>query len=582
MRHRYGFSILLTGLILLSSAYSIFGIFHASQLPFSIQLRDARTAVIEPAPGVPFPKDLRAGDLVDLVAQPKPTRIAIASALISTGIPPRASLFVVHRGQEYLTRQVMSVNNAGVDWLSVCFGVFLGVIALLGVWRGRDRAAAGLTLWATAYLMAHSISYATVDSSLGQWLPLAAWIFYLAARAGFYGMAESMVAGLLRPRARAWWRAGFLVLLGVAAVRALTGPIVLVATGQAELLGPAWGLIVSAVYLPAVALLIVTYRRAEGAQRLRLRWMLACSGVFIVGIFLNNTPLLGPRVSLPLGYFLCAVAEGGLLYTILRHRIVDFTVVLNHALVYAGTTSFVLGLFALFESLIERTAFGHDASLVMELAVPLGLGVSLSTVHRRIDDLVDRLVFRRQYREEVALRSFAKECPFVTQPESLLDLFMQQITLHAGAPWVGMYEHTPDGYSCIRQRGTPELPPKIPIDDLALVKLRAHEAEVNLHEAPSGIAGEGYAFPMRVRGRLLGLLVVGPRPGEHSIADERELLAHVAHEVGAALFALRAEASEVRAQASETQLQELRAREKTLLEALRGSGAPDVHPIIAP
>lgn len=57
------------------------------------------------------------------------------------------------------------------------------------------------------------------------------------------------------------------------------------------------------------------------------------------------------------------------------------------------------------------------------------------------------------------------------------------------------------------------------------------------------------------------------------MAEERELLAHVAHEVGAALFTLRAEASEARAQATEAQLRELHAREKTLLEALRAVGA---------
>jgi GAF domain-containing protein len=209
----------------------------------------------------------------------------------------------------------------------------------------------------------------------------------------------------------------------------------------------------------------------------------------------------------------------------------------------------------------------------MELTVPLGFGVSLSTVHRRIDSLVDRLVFRRQYREEVALRRFARECAFVTQPESLLDLAMDQIALHAGVPWIAMYEYTPDGYSRVRQLGTQDLPTQVAADDLALVKLRAHDPEVNLHEAPSAIGRGGYAFPLRVRGHLLGVLVVGPRPGEHSVAEERELLAHVAHEVGAALFALRAEASEARAQASEAQLRESHAREKTLLEALRAFGA---------
>jgi GAF domain-containing protein len=83
---------------------------------------------------------------------------------------------------------------------------------------------------------------------------------------------------------------------------------------------------------------------------------------------------------------------------------------------------------------------------------------------------------------------------------------------------------------------------------------------------------DGYAFPLRVRGHLLGVLIVGPRPGEHWVAEERELLAHVAHEIGAALFALRAEASEARAQASQAQLRELHARERALLEALRTIG----------
>jgi hypothetical protein len=572
MRHRHGLSILLSAIIVLTGAYSFFGVFHAPQLPFSIQLLDGHTAVIGPAQGIPFPNDLRPGDLIDLAMQPRPTRVAIDSPLNLAGLPPRSTYpFVVRRGHAWVTVQVTSARGSLEGaWAAFCTDGLIGLIGLLAVLRGRDRAAAGLALWATAFLTAIAISFVPSD---GLWPVLAMWSFYLLARVGFYVMAESMVTGSLHPRARTWWRAGFLVLLAVAAIRALIGPIVFVTTGQAEMLRPAYGLIVSATYLPPVMLLFVSYRGAEMAQRLRLRWMLASSTLFVAAIILNNTPLLGSSISLAVSFFLSAIAGGGFLYTILRHRVVDFTVILNRTLVYVATTSFVLGLFALFESLIERSALGHDASLMMELAVPLGLGVSLSTVHRRIDSLVDRLVFRRQYREEVALRRFAKECAFVTQPESLLDLAMDQIALHAGVPWIAMYEYTPDGYARVRQLGTQDLPPQVAADDLALVRLRAHDPEVNLHDAPSAIGRDGYAFPLRVRGHLLGVLVVGPRPGEHSVAEERELLAHVAHEVGAALFALRAEAREARAQASEAQLRESHAREKTLLEALRAIGA---------
>lgn len=143
--------------------------------------------------------------------------------------------------------------------------------------RGRDRAAAGLALGATAFLTAIAISFVPSD---GLWPVLAMWSFYLLARVGFYVMAESMVTGSLHPRARTWWRAGFLVLLAVAAIRALIGPIVFVTTGRAEMLRPAYGLIVSATYLPPVMLLFVSYQGAEMAQRLRLRWMLASSTPF--------------------------------------------------------------------------------------------------------------------------------------------------------------------------------------------------------------------------------------------------------------------------------------------------------------
>ena len=572
MRHRRGVSILVSAIIVLTCGYCFFGIFHTPQLPFSIQLKDAHTAVIGPAQAIPFPKDLRPGDLIDLAAQPRPTRVALDSSLNLAFLPPRSTYpFVVRRGQARVTVEVTSARgNFEGAWGAFCTDGLIGVIGLLALWRGRDRAAAGLALWASAFLTAAAISYVPSDTLAPV---LAMWGFYLLARVGFYVMAESMVAGSLHQRARAWWRAGFLTLLSIAALRALIGPIAFVTTGWAELLRPAYGLIVSATYLPPVILLLVSYQHAERAQRLRLRWMLASSALFVAAIVLNNTPLLGSSISVTVSFFLSAIAGVGFLYTILRHRVVDFTVILNRTLVYAATTSFVLGLFALLESLIERSALGHDASLMMELAVPLGLGVSLSTVHRRIDSLVDRLVFRRQYRAEVALRRFARECGFVTQRESLLDLAMDQIVLHSGVPWTALYEYTSDGYSRVRQRGTQALPAQVATDDLALVKLRAHEPEVNLHDAPSAIGREGYAFPLRARGHLLGVLVVGPRPGEHSVAEERELLAHVAHEVGAALFALRAEASEARAQASEAQVRELRARENTLLEALRTVGA---------
>ena len=577
MQRRYGLLILLSALIVLAGAYRDFKVFHKSGLPFSVQVIDVHTGIIEPVAGIPLPVTLHAGDRIDLAAQPRSTRIAII-ANIPKG---RTYEFVTGHGSAHVSLPVTSVSwNAAqgfraTPWAGLCFTALLSMIALLALWLGRDRAAAGLTLWNIANLTSLATGAVASDGMVGLGLVLGEWAIFLLARVGFYVMAESMAGPAITPRAKTWWRASFLLLLGLGAIQSLVGPLAFVATGWAELLRPAYGFALTSSYLVPVALLFVSYRRAEVTQRLRLRWMLGSSAVFVAGVFIGNTLILGGSASLNTAQFMFTIALVGFLYAILRHRVVDFTVVLNHALVYAATTSFVLGLFALFESLIERTALGHGASLLLELAVPLGLGVSLSTVHRRIDSTVERFVFRRQYREEVALRGFAKECAFVTQPQSLLDLTVDQIRLHVGTPWVALYEHTPDGYVRVRQRGSHDLPAQVDADDLTLVKLRTHDTEVDLHDTPSQLGRDGHAFPLRVRGSLLGVLLVGPRPGEHYAAEERELLGHVAHEVGAALFALRAQATEeqlskvrAQAQASEAMLNDVRAQAEARVLAI--------------
>ncbi len=609
MHRRYGLLIPLTTLIVLTATYLGFMAFRVSGLPLAVRVVDAHTGVLVPVPGLALPAGLQAGEHIDLAAQPPSTRIAIAQLHSSGQLLPLGQhyTFTIRRGIAAIRVPVRSISWSDapdlglVAWLRIFEGLFSGSIALAVIWRGRDRSAAGLALFAIAFLAALAATTTPSQGAVGLAALLGAWTLFLLARVGLYGIAESMLGPALGPQARLWWRGGFLLLLGAAAMIALGGPFIYVATGWAELLRPQYGMLVTASYVVPVALLFVSYHRAEVPQRLRLRWMLWSGGMLVVGIALSNTQVLGPPATRAATAFMVAFALAGFLYAILRHRVVDVQVVFSRTLVYAMTTSLVLGMFALLESLIERAALGHGTSLALELAVPLGLGVSLSTVHKRIDETVDRLIFRRQYREEVALRRFASESAFVTEPETLLDLAVDQLHLHVGAPWVAFYEYTPEGYSRVRQRGEQDLPQSVATDDLALVKLRAHDSEVNLHEAPSGLGRDGYAFPLRARAILLGVLLVGPRPGEHYAAEERELVAHVAHAVGASLFALRAQATEEqlsvaraeiataaaqadqaraqalaneeRAQAIKSLLDDARAYNATLLELLRTRGA---------
>ncbi|MHB8386389.1 hypothetical protein [Metallibacterium sp.] len=583
MHRRYGWLVLLSVVVAAASVYAGWMLFQpAPQLPFTVHWADANRARIEPIPGL-TPASLRAGDGLALGAQPRATRIALVTSE-HANLPSSASYpLVIQRGAAQVNVSVHAVNGnrEWADWITVYSLILFAGIALLALWRGHDRAAAGMALWALAAIpltLASAGIFAPGGNRLALLGLMGLYGFGLLARIGFYVMAESIAGSALSPRRRALWRGLFALVLGAAAITLLGGRIAVVTAGWAGLMQPWLGPLMLAAYLVPIALLIVSYRHADARGRQRLRWLLWGSVVFVAGLAFGDLPLpLSLLATTALNNGLVTLGAAAMLYAVLRHRVVDVTVVLNRALVYAATTSLVLGLFALLESLIERSALGHRADLVLELAVPLGLGVALSTVHRRIEAMVERFIFRHQYRMEAALRRFAEDCAFITQPQKLFELGVEQIARHTGAPLVALYERGAEGYVCMRQRGERALPETVAADDLAFVALRARNAALDLHDSQSALGASGHAFPLMLRGNLLGALVVAERAGEHYAADERALLFHVAHEMGMALFALRAQESEERAQVSEALAQASEARARTsetlLMEALRAVGS---------
>ncbi|WP_458068272.1 GAF domain-containing protein [Rhodanobacter sp. BL-MT-08] len=592
MHRRQGVLWLLTLIVVTAIGYvgwSLFAPTPRSGFPI-VRLANAHVAVVLAEDSVLLPSQLRPGDRIDLSALAPATRIALIKSTNLNRLPNDSAydLVVRHAGAEgaptVITVHGVSLNQKSpvqrlLDWGLLTFFSYpfcLSAIALLSLWRGRGRDAMGLALWATAFLLGLTLQWIPSDGAIGLTVLLASNVLFLLARLSFYVMAEVMAATLLTPRAARGWRIAFFVMLGLGAIQSLAGLLAFVAMGWAELMRPAYGVVLTLSYAIPVAMLFSVLPRASSAQRLRLGWVTRCGAIYVAAIFLINSPIFGPVASPLIARGMFSLSLMGLLYGVVRTRLLDFSVVLNRTLVYAATTSLILGLFALFESVIERIAVGERASLLLELLVPLALGVSLTTVHRRIDGLVERLIFRRQYLQESTLRRFAHEAAFVSNPDSLMELTVTELQRHIGAPWVAHYESSRQGFALARQSGEHALPECVDVDDPAVIAVRAREPEVDLQNRGGVLRDEGYAFPLQVRGQLLGLLVIGLRPDEHYSSEERELFAHVAHEVSSALFALHAQASEamldeVRAMARASE-ERARASEALLLQLLPAAG----------
>jgi hypothetical protein len=518
-------------------------------LPIAITHRGSNVYVNTPDPRILLPTGLHLGDRLEIKQMTPAARAAVLlpeTIKAGLGYP-----LVVRRGNQTLTVRVTSTlppsNAINRTTLVLSYVVFLAflVLGLLAVWRGRSLAAWGLGLMSLNVVIINGVRSLPVTAGGAVVVDIFAnCIIAAVLLSGLYLMAYGVTAEGLKPavkRAFTWiFAASILLLMVLSCLRTLT----LVYLGWNGL--PAFILPSISVGLGVISflMLLLGYARAGSEQRLRIRWILVSTGTVLLGVVLSSiasqssNPVSGNTLASLSGIaFLLAATGYG--YALLRHRLVNVRIVLNRTLVYGVITAIVVGVFATINSVVEHATLGRGASLLLELIVPLALGIVLGSLRKYVDTYINRWLFRRQYRAEKALNDFARTCGFIEQPERLLDLTVRQVFDHSHARNVAFYEREAGGYRRVRQLGAAEFPERVEADDLAFVRLRAGDHEADLHEISSALGADGYVFSMAVRGRLIGALACGPRPAEQYTADERMLLFHVAQQAGTALHALR-------------------------------------------
>lgn len=526
------------------------------ELPFHLKL-DAKGGVIETRGWTPLPAGLQAGDRVVLAQQTARMRAVLADENVSGN---RAYTLRVQRAGSELPVAVRSVEQpqtavqGRIRWLSWVGQAMILALGLLTLWRGRDWAAWGLAIFALSISYEHILAGLPSAPFLSIALLLAQeWLGGPMALLGLYLTATALVG----------WRSHLLhrpaifyllVLLLLFAIES-SGTVAFVVFSVLALPAVLQGMIIASGLMGlAVPLWVLLrgYTRAAAESRLRIRWILSCTGLLLPLMLIEfavQNAAIQQSAALAwlrwIGASLSIVVLGLYTYAVLRQRLVEVRVVLNRALVFALLMGLVVGFFALMESLIERSAVGAGAGLALEVGVPLALGVLFHQLHRRVEALVDRVFFHREHNARAALNDFVRDAGFVESPPTLIARTVEAFGRHAGVAGAALYEARGTGFDCSgRDDAGSAFPDRLDQDDRALVRLRATLTPLDLHGVGSALGAEGLALPLALRGHLFGVLVCGPRPaGRHALADI-ERLGHAAHEVGASLFALRARANE--------------------------------------
>lgn len=290
------------------------------------------------------------------------------------------------------------------------------------------------------------------------------------------------------------------------------------------------------VYAAGVVALIVRYVFAPDDERNRLRWVVCAFTVAFFpflsltfawrqGVFTNASPTI---VNLCQA---CAVfAPIALAYTVLKHRLFDIRLVVSRALMYAAMTSFVVGVLALvdwgFSKWLEQSRF----ATIVELGLTLFLGAMLTTLHRRIEHFLNRIIFRSQMAALAGLRRFAQETDLIADPQRLLSQTQDALRSRLEADYVALYTADGASYALSTPRES-ALPTILPADDFAVLRVRRWSEPFECDEPAHPLRGALFV-PMIARMRLVGFIVCGPkRDRTHYLPEETDTLAMLSHRV---------------------------------------------------
>lgn len=581
-----------TGLLLASAAMAVgffFSTFQCSpimpwcsttmglQLEFTSPVAGFRVAGVDNA-GPAEAAGLRAGDRIDFHDIPFRERWRLKDTFSGFGgLVGERLRYVAHRGAQAVVavvspRHVAPAWPALIDWVGAISSCWILIFVVLLASRRPDSVDARL-------LSLVLLFFVFVNGLTGLFVPWPRIEFAIVLLAGMVFITVPVVCltmlctRVARPLSPARRVLAFLSIAGAVVFSVQAMAVFILGYGLAQ---PVFWLrhesgAYSVALIASLASAIAAARASQGGERARLFWIAASlSPVWLyyvvrgaVDWFVPQIPYHEFQIFLTLAFLLLPI---GFTYAVLARRVVDLGYVVNRAAVFGVISLFVVGVFVIVEWAFNSWASsaGHTTNLIVNVAVALVLGLSLRFIHARVENVVDRLFFRKRHEDELALRRFAREAAYITKRDELLDRTVKVVAQHTEARRVellildGACEYVP-----VRGDDTAK---GVDENDPAVLAMRTWHDSVDLHRYETALKGER-AFPMSARGRLLGILVCGTKRGDEAYApDEDEALAAVAQGVGSALEVLKSDRADAQSQMLDAQARLLDVQLKVLDE----------------
>ncbi|HYC61581.1 MAG TPA: ATP-binding protein [Thermoanaerobaculia bacterium] len=294
-----------------------------------------------------------------------------------------------------------------------------------------------------------------------------------------------------------------------------------------------WEILDFGIYFTlAVIALALTYRQAAPTGKKQIKWIylglalgfLPFLGIYIIPYLVTGTvaPVYTTLSILPLAFIPLAFAV-----SILKYKLWDVEVVIKEVLAYSVTFAFGMIAFSTVNLMLSRVIEERSAMERNFLAFSSGLLIAgvLIPVKGKIEAVIEMILYRESYRHRRTMTDFAQELASFHDVEELIAMMRERLraTLHIERMNLYMREASAltiyDPEHGVPTRVTPEDLGPIPQEGpVILTAPRLPDQS----DTPWRLltAGYRYVFPLRNRGELQGLLLLGTRRGEEPLSRD--------------------------------------------------------------
>jgi hypothetical protein len=535
-------AVTLTVLAMFYVASSAWGLAHRGEIGFTYTDEGLVTSV-KPG-GAAARAGISTGDRIDLARTPQASRVALDGNNVAGRRLDLA--FDTQRGSRVATLVLDRAPLVDyVSWLKRPIAALLCLLAgALVFWRPQ-RATWAFFIYALLVTLVYCSQYWAFPLVLLYVVASAAAQTLLGCALLYFAVA------FLHAEPRRWHTPVVLVAVAVSVTLSVVNAITAAAqtlhgdpvVGVGSKLAPISASWVVIQTLGTLAILIEAYVTGRRSHRQRIAWVVVGIGyavvfqVFLAAFVDLSYRAVAQHATSAIAYALfvlspLAVAVA-VVYAMTQYRVVDVRFAINRALVYAVTTTALVGIFALVEWAASRLFEGSQVEVYAGIAAALLLGFTLNAFHKRIDDVLDFFFFQRERKAAGRLKHLAASLPYADDEETVVQFLVREPARALELASAAVFLSQEDGTLRLSEGvGWEDCAPAILRNDPLIPQLRAGTEPLALRDVgwrvdglPSGVLEPLFALPIKARADLFGIVFYGGHTNGATLnPDERALL----------------------------------------------------------